>query len=174
MAAKIGFYAGSFDPLPHGHLDVIRAASRFCDRLIIAIGVHPGKTPMFSADERAELIRAAWRQNPGSSQCSIEVATFDGLAVTAAASLGAQFLVRGLRDGTDFDYEMQMAGMNGTLSAEIETIFIPARPETRHVTATLVRQIASMGGNISGFVPGNVAEALYQRVQQRAKTQGKS
>jgi len=171
MAQKIGFYAGSFDPMTNGHLDVIRAASRFCDRLVVAIGVHPGKVPLFSAGERADLIRAAWGENPGAAHCVLDVATFADLAVSAAKRFSAQFLIRGLRDGTDFDYEMQMAGMNTTLDPAIETIFIPARPETRHVTATLVRQIAMMGGDISSFVPKSIAIALEDRVRAHAKPQ---
>lgn len=157
MAKRIGFYPGSFDPLTCGHVDILRAAVAFCDKIIVGIGVHPGKVPVFSAAERAELIAGAL----GSS--AIETVTFDALAVDAARQHGARILIRGLRDGTDFDYEMQMAGMNARLAPEIETVFIPAKVESRHITATLVRQIAAMGGDISTFVPPNVAAAFAAR-----------
>jgi len=169
MAAKTAFYAGSFDPLTKGHMDVIHAATRLCDRLVVAIGIHPGKAPMFTAAERAELIRACWAGGAEGTACTLDIITFDTLAVAAARAAGAQLLVRGLRDATDFDYEMQLAGMNGALAPEIETIFIPAKPDSRHVTATLVRQIASMGGDVSAFVPAPVALALQTRVRAHAQ-----
>eukprot|EP01037_Dinobryon_pediforme_P006328 gene6328-6400_t len=159
MAVKTALYAGSFDPLTKGHMDVIHVATRLCDRLVIAIGIHPGKAPMFKAEERAELIRACWAEIGDGAACALDIITFDTLAVEVARSVGAQIMIRGLRDATDFDYEMQLAGMNGVLSPDIETIFIPAKPDSRHVTATLVRQIASMGGDIGAFVPAPAAEA---------------
>jgi pantetheine-phosphate adenylyltransferase len=94
---------------------------------------------------------------------SVEVMTFDGLAIDAARRVNASLIIRGLRDGTDFDYEMQMAGMNGTMAARIQTVFVPASPDVRHITATLVRQIAAMGGDVSGFVPLEVAQALREK-----------
>jgi len=169
MAEKTALYAGSFDPLTNGHMDVIQVATRFCDRLVLAIGIHPGKVPMFTVDERAGLIRDSWMEFAESSACALEIITFDTLAVTVARKMGAQMLIRGLRDATDFDYEMQLAGMNSALAPEIETIFIPAKPDTRHVTATLVRQIASMGGDVHAFVPVPVALALHKRVHAHAK-----
>ncbi len=157
MIKRIGFYPGSFDPLTRGHVDILNAAAAFCDKIIVGIGVHPGKTPVFSAAERAQLIATALNST------AVEIVTFDGLVVEAARQHGARILIRGLRDGTDFDYEMQMAGMNARLAPEIETIFIPAKVESRHITATLVRQIAAMGGDISTFVPPNVAAAFAAR-----------
>ena len=157
MIKRIGFYPGSFDPLTRGHVDILRAATAFCDKIIVGIGVHPGKTPVFSAAERAQLIATALNSS------AVEIVTFDGLVVESACQHGARILIRGLRDGTDFDYEMQMAGMNARLAPEIETIFIPAKVESRHITATLVRQIAAMGGDISTFVPPNVAAAFAAR-----------
>ena len=152
-------YTGTFDPLTNGHADVIRQASRMCGKLVVAIGVHPGKQPMFDAAARADLIRASAASLIEKS-CKLEVVTFDGLAVNAARDHGATLMVRGLRDGTDFDYEMQMAGMNGTMAPEIGTLFFPASPAVRPITATLVRQIAKMGGDISAFVPPDVAVKL--------------
>ncbi len=155
-------YTGTFDPLTNGHADVIRQASRLCGKLVVAIGVHPGKQPMFEAAQRADPIRAS-AASLMETGCRLEVVTFDGLAVNAARQHGATIMVRGLRDGTDFDYEMQMAGMNGAMAPDVTTVFLPASPQLRHITGTLVRQIASMGGDVSGFVPAPVAQALAKR-----------
>ena len=149
---RIGLYTGSFDPLTNGHVDVLRQAMRVLDKVVVAIGVHPGKTPLFSIEERVAMIEKAV---PG-----VVVATFDGLAIEAARQHGAQIMVRGLRDSTDLDYEMQMAGMNGAMAPEIGTVFFPASPMVRPITATLVRQIAKMGGDVSAFVPPDVAVKL--------------
>ena len=142
---RTAFYTGSFDPVTNGHLDVVRQACRMADRLVIAIGVHPGKAPLFTSDERAELLRATCGPIARIEQARLEVVTFAGLAVEAAREAGATMMVRGLRDGTDLDYEMQMAGMNGAMAPDILTVFLPASPAFRPITATLVRQIAPWG-----------------------------
>ena len=121
MAEVAALYTGTFDPLTHGHADVIRQAARLCGRLIVAIGVHPGKKPLFSLDEKSELIHAATRDISASSSCEIVVASFSALAVDAARENGATLLLRGLRDGTDFDYEMQMAGMNRAMAPGVRS-----------------------------------------------------
>lgn len=157
---RTALYTGSFDPITNGHLDVIGAARFLCDRLVIGIGQHPGKTSLFTLDEKAALIKQACAHLLHKGQFEIEVVGFSGLAVEAAKQNGATILLRGLRDGTDFDYEMQMAGMNGAMAQQIKTIFVPASPQVRHVTATLVRQIAKMGGDVSSFVPAAVEQAL--------------
>jgi len=154
--ARIGFYTGSFDPLTNGHMDVLRSGAAFCDRIVVGIGVHPGKAPLFTADQREALIRAC-AKNLG---VDVDVVTFDGLAIEAAKQAGATMILRGLRDATDFDYEMQMSGMNVTMAPSIRTIFLPASPAVRHITATLVRQIAALHGDVSAFVPPEVAAAL--------------
>jgi pantetheine-phosphate adenylyltransferase len=154
--ARIGFYTGSFDPVTNGHVDVLRAGAAVCDRIVVGIGVHPGKTPMFSAQEREALIRASARR----IGVEVDVVTFDGLAVDAAKKAGATVILRGLRDATDFDYEMRMTGMNATMAPGVQTIFLPASPAVRHITATLVRQIAALRGDVSAFVPEDVAAAL--------------
>ncbi|MFE1600257.1 pantetheine-phosphate adenylyltransferase [Methylobacterium sp. ID0610] len=156
-------YAGSFDPVTNGHVDVIRQACRLVGRLVIAIGVHPGKTPLFSAEERAELLRATCGPVAAAEGAALEVVTFDDLAVSAARRVGASLFIRGLRDGTDLDYEMQLAGMNGAMAPEVQTVFLPASTGVRPITATLVRQIAAMGGDVRPFVPGLVAERLTAR-----------
>ena len=161
--ARIAFYTGSFDPVTNGHADVIAAAAGLCDRLVVAIGVHPGKTPVLSVDERAELLRKVATPLLAAKGAELEVVTFDDLAVDAARRAGASIIIRGLRDGTDLDYEMQMAGMNGTMAPDVQTVFLPASPGARHITATLVRQIAAMGGDVSPFVPAPVLAALKAR-----------
>ena len=159
------FYAGSFDPVTNGHVDVLRHACHLADHLIVAIGVHPGKAPLFSADERAAMIQKACRPFTSSEGAEVEVITFDGLAVEAAKAHGATLLIRGLRDGSDLDYEMQMAGMNQSLAPDIQTVFLPSSPMVRPITATLVRQIAMMGGDVSAFVPDFVAAGLAQKLK---------
>ncbi len=157
---RVALYPGSFDPVTNGHVDVICAASRLCDRLVVAIGLHPGKTPMFSVEERAEMIQQVCAAEAAERGCEIAVVTFDGLAVEAARKNGATLILRGLRDGGDLDYEMQMAGMNAVMAPDVQTVFLPASPQVRHITATLVRQIAKMGGDVSAFAPPLVVEAL--------------
>jgi len=160
--AGIAFYPGSFDPPTNGHRDMLRAALGLADRLVVAIGVHPGKTPLFSFDERVALIRDVVAES-GEDPARVNVIAFDGLTVDAARDAGATVMIRGLRDGTDLDYEMQLAGMNGAMAPSIQTVFLPATPATRHITATLVRQIARMGGDVSSFVPPCVARKLTQK-----------
>lgn len=164
---RTGFYSGSFDPITLGHTDVIRRACAVVDRLVIGIGVNPGKSPMFTDAERVDMLRAEVAPVAKATGTKIEIVTFAGLAVEAAAKHGASLIVRGLRDGTDFDYEMQMAGMNGEMAPQIETIFVAASPGVRHIAANLVRAIATMGGDPSRFVSAEVCSAL------RAKVRGK-
>ncbi|MER8400567.1 MULTISPECIES: pantetheine-phosphate adenylyltransferase [unclassified Mesorhizobium] len=160
MTERIALYAGSFDPLTNGHLDVLKASLAVADTIYAAIGIHPGKKPLFSFEERVDLIETAAKAEFGSDGARIKVVDFDGLVIDAARKHGASIMIRGLRDGTDLDYEMQMAGMNETMAPELQTVFLPASPSVRTITATLVRQIASMGGDIRPFVPAAVAGAL--------------
>ncbi|MDY8110043.1 pantetheine-phosphate adenylyltransferase [Fulvimarina sp. 2208YS6-2-32] len=152
------FFPGSFDPVTRGHLSILGQALAAFDRVVIGIGVHAAKQPMFSFDERVRLIRESVESE--GLRAPVDIVAFDGLVVDAAAKAGARVLVRGLRDGSDLDYEMQMAGMNGAMRPEIVTVFLPASPKTRPITATLVRQIARMGGDVSPFVPEPVLAAL--------------
>ncbi len=158
--SRIALYAGSFDPVTNGHVDVVRQAARLADRLVLAIGVHPGKAPLFSADERLAMLGETCAPIAKAAGCEFSAVTFDDLVVTAARRAGATLLIRGLRDGTDFDYEMHMAGMNDAMMPELQTVFLPASPLVRPITATLVRQIAGMGGDVSAFVPASVAARL--------------
>jgi pantetheine-phosphate adenylyltransferase len=161
--ARIGLYPGSFDPVTNGHLDVVARAAPLFDRLVIAVGAHHGKTPMLALETRMTLIRDATAPIAAARGVEIEVASFAGLVVEAARQAGATALVRGLRDASDFDYEMRMAGTNGAMAPEVATIFLPAGPEVRHISATLVRQIAAMGGDVGPLVPAAVVAALAER-----------
>jgi pantetheine-phosphate adenylyltransferase len=160
MSERTALYAGSFDPLTNGHLDVIKASLAVADTIYAAIGIHPGKKPLFSFEERVALIEAVSKAELGPDHARIKVVAFDGLVVDSAHKHGCTIMIRGLRDGTDLDYEMQMAGMNETMAPDLQTVFLPASPSVRTITATLVRQIASMGGDIRPFVPAAVAGAL--------------
>ena len=161
--ARAALYAGSFDPVTNGHIDVVRQAARLVDRLVLAIGVHPGKAPLFSAEERLEMLQEACGPIAKASGCELKTITFADLVVMAARREGATLLIRGLRDGTDLDYEMQMAGMNEAMAEDVQTVFLPASPMVRPITATLVRQIAAMGGDVSAFVPAAVARRLQTK-----------
>jgi pantetheine-phosphate adenylyltransferase len=163
MATRTAIYGGSFDPLTNGHLDVLKGALAIADKVFVAIGIHPGKAPLFSFEERVALIENSARAELTRDWQRIEVVAFDNLIIDAARAHGASILIRGLRDGTDLDYEMQMAGMNETMAPDLQTVFLPASPSVRTITATLVRQIASMGGDIRPFVPAAVAAALASK-----------
>jgi len=158
--SRAAFYPGSFDPLTNGHIDVLRHACRLTDRLIVGVGTQPSKVPLFDVEARAEMIREVANPLAQATGTSLEVVAFDDLVVFAARRHGATILIRGLRDGTDLDYEMQMAGMNQAMAPDVLTVFLPSSTLVRPITATLVRQIASMGGDISGFVPAPVARKL--------------
>ena len=157
---RIALYPGSFDPVTNGHLDVVRQAVILCDKLIVAIGVASGKKPLFSIDERLDMARSVFEPIAKKAGCAFDCTTYDNLTVAAARKAGATIMIRGLRDGTDLDYEMQLAGMNETMAPEVHTVFLPASVAVRPITATLVRQIAGMGGDFSAFVPPAVAKAL--------------
>ncbi len=165
--ARIGFYSGSFDPVTLGHTDVIRRASALVDKLVIGIGVNPGKAPMFSDAERGAMLEVECKPLAKATGTKIEIVTFSGLAVDAAKKHGATIIVRGLRDGTDFDYEMQMAGMNGEMAPGIQTVYVSASPHVRHIAANLVRAIAGMGGDPSPFVSKEVAKLLKAKVAKK-------
>lgn len=160
---RTALYAGSFDPVTNGHVDVIRNAVQLSDRLVVAVGVHPGKAPLFDAGERLAMLEETCTPLARAAKCELSCITFSDLVVEAARRIGANFLIRGIRDGTDLDYEMQMAGMNEAMAPDVQTIFLPASPAVRPITATLVRQIAGMGGDVSAFVPASVATRLKSK-----------
>ena len=168
MTHRIGFYSGSFDPVTLGHMDQIARAAHLVDTLVIGIGVHPGKSPLFSVDEKIALLKTECAAIAKRTGCKIEPVTFAGLTVDAARAHKAATIFRGLRDGTDLDYEMQMSGMNGAMAPDVETVLLPASPGVRHITASLVRQIAQLGGNVAPFVTAGVAKALAAKTAKKA------
>ena len=151
----VGVYTGTFDPPTLGHLDIIRRALRLCDKLVLGVANNSGKTPLFSIEERLALLR---QETEG--QGAVEVRTFEGLAVDFARAVGARFIVRGLRSGTDLDYESPMAAMNATMAPEIETIFLAAAPAYAHIASSLVKDVARGGGNVDLFVSPAVAAQI--------------
>ena len=157
--ARIALVAGSFDPITNGHLDVIRRAHRLFGRVVVAVLVNPGKSPMLSLDERLGVIRETVAGISG-----IDVVAFEGLLVDAAAAHGATVVVRGLRSVTDYEHEWPMARMNATLQPGLETVYVSASPEWAHVSSTLVRQIHALGGSIEAFVPPTVVDRLRRRM----------
>ena len=162
---RTALFPGSFDPVTNGHLDLVRQASRLADKLVVAIGTHPGKAPLFSVEERLAMLTETCTPIARAAGCELSCTTFADLVVAAAQRAGASILIRGLRSASDFDYEMEMAGMNGAMAPGVQTVFLPASPAVRPITATLVRQIASMGGDIAPFVPPSVAARLKAKVK---------
>lgn len=165
-----GFYPGSFDPITNGHKDIIVRSIKFVDELIIGVGVHHGKTPYLSGEERVELIEVLAEELRQSTGKNIKVIQFSGLMVEAAVAYGATVIVRGLRDSADYAYEMQMSGMNKAMANGIETLLLPSSGEVRHIASKLVRQIETFGGDISKFVPPHVAEFLLTKKNWSAET----
>ena len=165
---RTGVYPGTFDPITRGHLDIIRRGLKLVDRLVIGVGVNPGKDPMFSLDERAEMVRLETAGLANQDGGAIEVVPFDSLLMDFAVSVGAGIIVRGLRAVSDFEYEFQMAGMNQHLNPEIETVFLMADASLQPIASRLVKEIARYGGEIDDFVPPRVAKAIKQRVGEQA------
>src|SRR6516165_10991266 len=164
---RTALFPGSFDPVTNGHIDLVRQAARVAERLVLAIGTHPGKAPLFSAEERLAMLAETCGPVARANDCEFACVTFADLVVAAAQREGATLLIRGLRSATDFDYEMEMAGMNAAMAPGVQTIFLPASPHVRPITATLVRQIASMGGDVSKFVPPTVVTRLAEKLSGR-------
>jgi len=157
-AAQLAIYAGSFDPPTYGHLDLVERASRLFPRVIVAVGVHPRKTPLLSAEERLALLREI-----SAPYENVEVDTFEGLLIDYGLAKGARVIVRGLRAATDFEYELQIAHANADLRPEIDTVFLPTRTNYGFISASLVREIASHDGDISRYAPPCVVQALRRR-----------
>ncbi|MGE0211932.1 MAG: pantetheine-phosphate adenylyltransferase [Parvibaculaceae bacterium] len=164
--ARTGFYPGSFDPVTFGHLDIIARAARLVDRLVLGVGVHHGKQAMLSVEKRLTLLAEVTKPIADHTGLKITMVTFDGLAVDAARREGAGVILRGLRDASDFDYEVQMGQMNGAMAPDIETVFLAASPATRMIASSLVKQIARMGGDVSLFVPEETLAAVLKAIKK--------
>ena len=152
---KIAIYPGTFDPITHGHIDVIRRARTIFDKIIVTVGKNPEKTPLFSLEERKRLIEISVKDMSG-----VEVTDFDGLSVRFAEMTGAVAIIRGLRAVSDFEYEFQMALTNRKLSANIITVFLMPHEKFTYLNSNIVREVARLKGDVSPFVPSCVEEAL--------------
>ena len=159
-----GFYPGSFDPLTFGHLDIITRGLSLVGSLVIGVGVSATKKPIFSIDERLEMISLEISKNLPDHADNVQVVAFDGLMVTAAEQHGANVILRGLRNTGDFNYEAQMANINRQTSSPVETVFLAASPEISHISSTQVRQIAQLKGDVSMFCPTSICEKLITKL----------
>ena len=151
---------GSFDPVTNGHLDIVRRAATLFDEVVVAVGTNVSKNRLFGADERIEMLRRACADLP-----NVSVEGFAGLVTTFCSERGIAAIVKGLRAASDFDYELQMAQMNSSLTG-VETVFLPTSPDRGFVSSSLVKEVAGFGGDVSGFVPDFVHDALRARLQQ--------
>ncbi|WP_129791692.1 pantetheine-phosphate adenylyltransferase [Sphingosinicella sp. CPCC 101087] len=159
---RTGVYPGTFDPITLGHMDIIRRAAHLVDRLVIGVTTNPSKTPMFTVEERLEMVRRETAELPG----DIRIVSFDSLLMDFAEREGASMIVRGLRAVADFEYEYQMAGMNQQLNADIETVFLMADVSLQPIASRLVKEIAIYGGDVSRFVTPAVAVEIRDRVDR--------
>ncbi len=160
--ALVGLYPGTFDPITLGHMDIIHRATRVVDRLVIAVARNTGKGPLFSTDERVEMVRdevAALDTN----HAEVEVVAFDNLLMNLAEDLGARVIIRGLRAVSDFEYEFQMASMNARLNPRVETVFLTASERQQFIASRFVKEIGRLGGDVSSFVSARVAARLAER-----------
>jgi pantetheine-phosphate adenylyltransferase len=164
-ARRVGVYPGTFDPLTNGHLDVIGRAARLLDKLVIGVAVNSGKGPLFSLEERVELVQAEMASIANRNGTLIEVRPFQGLLIDFAREQRASMIVRGLRVVADFDYEFQMAGMNYRMAPDIETVFLMASERHQFIASRLVKEVAALGGDISSFVPPLTLERTLRRLR---------
>ncbi|WP_367067762.1 pantetheine-phosphate adenylyltransferase [Oryzisolibacter sp. LB2S] len=162
MAHVVAVYPGTFDPITLGHEDLLRRAARLFDRVIVAVAIAHHKKTLFTLDERMEMARGALADCP-----QVRVEPFEGLVTEFAAAHGAAAMVRGLRSGTDFDYEFQLAGMNRALMPQIETVFLTPSSQYQFISSTLVREIATLGGDVAQFVSPGVLARLQDKVGRR-------
>ena len=160
--ARVGVYPGTFDPITNGHVDIIRRALRICDKLIIGVAINIGKDPLFDLKERVELVDETLAQINGASQNGrvAESRPFSNLLMHFVEECGASMIVRGLRAVSDFEYEFQLAGMNARLNPKIETVFLMASEQQHFIASRLVKEIARLGGDITGLLPPNVEARL--------------
>ncbi|MBA4068211.1 MAG: pantetheine-phosphate adenylyltransferase, partial [Isosphaera sp.] len=158
---RVAVYTGTFDPVHLGHVDIIRRGCRVFDRLIVGVGINPDKATLFDIGERVELLKAVTREFP-----NVEVLPFTGLAVQFVRGAGARVMLRGLRTLSDMEYEFTMSLMNLNLDPGIETVFLMAKEEFSHVSSSLLRQIAALGGDLSKFLPDPVKAALVAKARQ--------
>ena len=167
MKKRVGLYPGTFDPITNGHLDIIQRAAKLVDHLVIGVAINEAKGPLFALEERVEMVLHEANRLRGST--TIEVRPFKSLLMQFAEEVGAQIIVRGLRAVSDFEYEFQMVGMNMRLNNQVETVFLMAEPINQAIASKLVKEIATLGGNIAPFTSPYVAERLLKRLAERKK-----
>ncbi len=172
-AERVGVYPGTFDPVTNGHVDIIRRTARTVDRLVVGVAVNAGKGPLFSLEERAEMVRDEISHMGNGLDNRVEVKPFDSLLVQFAADENASCIIRGLRAVSDFEYEFQMVGMNARLNPDIETIFLMAAESQQFIASRLVKEIAALGGDITSFVSPRVAERIKERFGTLDRDQSK-
>jgi pantetheine-phosphate adenylyltransferase len=163
--SRVGIYPGTFDPVTNGHMDIIARGTRVVDRLIVAVAANPGKGPMFTLQERCELLQHQVAGIPNGDGSQIEVRPFDKLLMHYVEDIGATIILRGLRAVSDFEYEFQMAGMNTRLNPHIETVFLMASERQQFIASRFVKEVALLGGDVAAFVPAEVAERMRRKVQ---------
>jgi pantetheine-phosphate adenylyltransferase len=161
---RVGLYPGTFDPITNGHLDIIGRAVKLVDKLVIGVAVNSGKGPLFSLEERVEMVMR--ETAPLHNKAEIVALPFESLLMHFAEEVGASIIVRGLRAVADFEYEFQMTAMNQQLNRQIETVFLMADPRHQAIASRLVKEIATLGGDISPFVPHGVAERVFAKVKR--------
>jgi len=163
---RVALYPGTFDPITNGHIDIISRAAKLVDRLVVGVAMNAGKGPIFSIEERAELVRAETEAIAVKSGAVIEVRPFASLLIAFAREVGAGMIVRGLRAVSDFDYEFQMAGMNYRLDPQIETVFLMASEHHQFISSRFVKDIAALGGDITSFVPKLTCERTLAKLNR--------
>lgn len=159
---RIGIYPGTFDPVTHGHMDIIRRSLKVVDRLVVGVALDTGKSPFFKPEMRAKMLRTALQELPDDLQARVKVTTFSGLLVNFAQENHADILIRGLRAVSDFEYEFQMATINAKLNPDMETVFLSAGESTHFISSRFIKQLCRLGGDISPFVPANVIPQLVE------------
>jgi pantetheine-phosphate adenylyltransferase len=162
---RVGIYPGTFDPVTNGHLDIIARGTRVVDKLIVAVAANPGKGPMFTLQERCEMLMQQVDRLRNGDGSRIEVRPFDKLLMHFVQDVGATIILRGLRAVSDFEYEFQMAGMNTRLDPRIETVFLMASERQQFIASRFVKEVALLGGDVTPFVPIEVAERMHRKVQ---------
>jgi pantetheine-phosphate adenylyltransferase len=163
LSSRVAVYTGTFDPVHLGHVDIIQRGCRLFDRLIVGVGVNQDKKTLFTLDERVALVQAVVDER---GWANVEVRPFEGLAVRFVRDSGAMVILRGLRTLSDMEYEFTMSLMNANLDPELETVFLMAKEEFSHVSSSLLRQVAALGGDLSKFLPGPVRAALVERARK--------
>jgi pantetheine-phosphate adenylyltransferase len=161
---RIGLYPGTFDPVTNGHIDIISRAAPLMDRLVVGVSISSGKGPMFTLDERVEMVQAEMAPIAKRNGTHIDVVPFEGLLIDFARKLGACMIVRGLRAVSDFDFEFQMAGMNYRMAPDVETVFLMASETHQFIASRLVKEVAKLGGNISTFVPAFTLQRTLAKI----------